>query len=47
MEYSVTALYASKVFDVMTAASELPQQKDVLLTLEKTDAKGDAQRKEE
>ena len=40
MEYSVTALYASKVFDVMTAASELPQQKDVLLTLEKTDAKG-------
>ena len=49
MEYPVTAPHAGKVFDVMAAASELAQQGDVLLTLEKTDAKMgiDAQRKEE
>ena len=47
MEYSVTALHSGKMFDVMAVASELVQQGDVLLTLEKTDAKGHAQQKEE
>ena len=47
LEYPVTAPHAGKVFDVMAAACELAQQGDVLLTLEKADAKGDAQRKEE
>ena len=47
MEYVVTALHSGKVFDVMAVASELVQQGDVLLTLEKTDAEGHAQQKEE
>lgn len=47
MEYPVTAPHAGKVFDVMAVASELAQQGDVLLTLEKSDKGGDAQRKEE
>ncbi len=45
MEYPVIVPYGTKVFDVMAAASGLVQQGDVLL--EKTDAKGDAQRTEE
>lgn len=46
MEYPVVAPHAGKVFDVMAAASELAQQGDVLLTLEKSKG-SDAQRKEE
>lgn len=47
MECLVAALHAGRVFDVMAAVSELKQQGDVFLTLDKTDAKGHAQRKEE
>ncbi len=47
LECLVAALHAGRVFDVMAAVSELKQQGDVFLTLDKTDAKGHAQRKEE
>jgi len=47
MEYPVTAPHGGKVFDVMTNASELAQQGDVLLTLEKAKEANDVQRKEE
>lgn len=49
MEYPVTAPHAGKVFEVLAAPSELAQQGDVLVSLEKGDksAGTDAQRTEE
>ena len=49
MEYPVTAPHAGKVFEVLAVASELAQQGDVLVSLEKGDksADTDAQRTEE
>ena len=49
MEYPVTAPHAGKVFEVLAVASELAQQGDVLVSLEKSDksAGTDAQRTEE
>lgn len=41
MEYPVAAPHAGKVFEVLAVASELAQQGDVLVSLEKSD-KADA-----
>lgn len=48
MEYPVAAPHAGKVFEVLAEASQLAQQGDVLVSLEKTKAAAkDVQKSEE
>ena len=47
MEYPVTAPHAGKVCEVMATASELAQQGDVLLTLDKAEAATSSDAQEE
>lgn len=45
MEYPVTAPHAGKVYEVSAVASELAQQGDVLVSLEKTAASAETNAK--